>query len=385
MTSIRPLRREEIPQAAALFDKVMGSGTGMPAPGLEEFFARTMFDHPWADPELPSLASVEDGRVAGFLGSNARRLQFDGRPTRLAVSGPLVVDPQAPHPALGALLLRKYLDGPQDLTITDGATELVRVMWERLHGETAHLRCIEWVRPLRPITLAAAYWRHRRKSTRAMPVPLAKALGALDRVTDPAVSGLLRIAGSRAEPPVLASARTGAAGVSPVNVPPPQIEPLTPAALVEHLPRLTEQLRLSPAYDRAFSEWLFDELAQAPGRGQLVARLVRRGLRVAGWFIYYLQPGGFSPVVQVAAANEVSARTVFEALLAHARDGGAAALHGRVETHLLQAVAACGAFMAYGGNALIHSSDPAIVAIATSPHALLTRLEGERWMAPQRF
>jgi hypothetical protein len=53
-----------------------------------------------------------------------------------------------------------------------------------------------------------------------------------------------------------------------------------------------------------------------------------------------------------------------------------------MEAGLLQAVAAAGGLLVYGGNALVHASSSDLAALMTSPEAFLTRLEGERWMAP---
>jgi hypothetical protein len=51
---------------------------------------------------------------------------------------------------VGALLLRHYLGGPQEVTITDGATVEVREIWERLGGTTALLQSFSWTRFYRP-------------------------------------------------------------------------------------------------------------------------------------------------------------------------------------------------------------------------------------------
>ena len=381
MNDIRPLERADLPAAAALFEEVVSSEHDAAGAGLVEFFARTLFDHPWADPEVPSLAAFEDGRLAGFMGSHVRRLRLDGRAARLAVSGPLVVRPDARHPALGAVLARRYLDGPQNITLTDGASALMRTLWERLGGQSAHLRCVEWILPLRPVSLAAASWRRRRRDLepdrRRWRVP-----GALDRLSEAA----MRSAGRLMTPltvTLVTAGRDGAVRVPRVHAAPVTAEPLTAEAFVEHLPTLARGRRLVPAYDREFAEWLFAELAAVRGRGSLVARLVRRGERVVGCYLYFLQRDGLSSVIAVLGADETANASLLDALIADARARGAAGLSGRVETDLLAPVAALGAFLVYRGQALVHSSDPALLALATSPQALLTRLEGEHWMTPQ--
>jgi hypothetical protein len=235
---------------------------------------------------------------------------------------------------------------------------------------------------LRSFSLCAAYLRHRRgRRIRGHDAGDAL-LAALDRAAAPALSAMTRLAGSRAQPPQPGANGRPRRGVPAAAQRPVLTEELTPAALVEHLPRLTRGLRLAPDYDLPFAEWLFRELDLVPGRGRPVARLVRRGSQVVGMFIYFLLPAGPSLVVQIAAADGAATRAVVDALIDDATTAGAAMLHGRMEAGLEQAVAAAGGIMGYGGNALIHAPDPAVAMVATSGRALLTRLEGDRWMAP---
>ncbi|HZE05702.1 MAG TPA: GNAT family N-acetyltransferase [Solirubrobacteraceae bacterium] len=356
MSSIRRMERGDLDAVAGLYERVVRSGSTNPAPGLRRWFERTLFDHPWVDPELPSLVALDrDGRVVGMICSHARRLRIDGESARLAVSGQLVVAPEARRRAAGALLLRSYLSGPQDLTITDGATAVVRGMWERLGGDAGPLQSVEWWRPLRPWRSATAAWRLRRR--RRAPTAVRAAADALDRLTPPFV---------RSEGP-----------------PRHSVEALTSGLLIAELPAITRRLRLAPDYDVGFAEWLLAELAAVNARGELRARLVRDGDgRTLGYFVYYLLPGEISPVIAIAAQDEDTTTAVLDALLHDALVGGASVLHGRVEPRLLAPVAGRGALLRYGGAALLHASNPLVLRLADSRHALLTRLEGEWWMGP---
>ena len=141
---------------ASLIELAFRSGSRTPAPGLASYLERILLDQPWADPEIPSLVSLDDrGQVVGFLGSHIRRFRFDGKPIRLAVSGQLVSDPTVRRQAVGAFLMKRYLEGPQDVTLTDTASETVRRMWEGFGGETVHLGRIGWLRPFRPLRFAS--------------------------------------------------------------------------------------------------------------------------------------------------------------------------------------------------------------------------------------
>jgi GNAT superfamily N-acetyltransferase len=365
MSTIRPLARDDLPEIAALYELVLGSGRQGPRPGLATYFARVLLDQPWADPEIPSLVYIDDrGAIAGFQGSSVRRALFDGRPIRIAFAGQLVAHPEARGHAVGARLLRAYFDGAQELTITDTASDQMRRLWTLSGGSTIHLACIGWVRVLRPWGFAHAYLRRRRTGSarrhrtwggRAPGGPL---LRALDRAST-------RL-GGRLAPPAQADTVT---------------EPLTPSGVVEHLPAVAGTLRLHLDYDEPFTAWVWDELARLTGFGTPVARRVRRGDgRVLGWFVYLLARGGLSRVLQVAAAPQ-RAGPVLDSLLHDAWSRGAAGLLGRLEPALLEPLSSRRAVLHPAGTlALAHTADAQIAGAIATGGALLTRLDGEWWL-----
>ena len=346
------MERGDLEQVAALYEHVARSGSRTAPPGLMPYFEEFFFDHPWADPEIPSLVYVDgDGRIAGFLGSSVRRFVFDGRPARVGVSGQLVTEPDARNRAPGAFLMREYMNGPQDLTLTDTASEVVRRIWEGVGGETFHLACVGWVRVFRPGQFASAY--RRRAEDLGAPSGARTLLAPID--------GLL----GRALRP--AARET-------------QSETATAADLVRYLPDVAQGARLRPAYDDSFLEWQLGAMAAVTPRGELRARLVRVGGEVRGWYLYYLMPGGISQVQQVAG-DERFVGEIVDDLFRDAHAGGSAAVQGRIEPHLRAALAErrC-LFHRAGYLALIHSRDEGVLHAVQSGRALLTRMEGEWWM-----
>ena len=360
MSPIRPLERTDLPHVAELYELVMRSGRPTPPPGLAPYFERVLLDHPWADPDIPSLVHVDDdGSIVAFQGSSVRRARFDGRPIRIACAGQLVAHPDARRRAVGALLVRTYLGGPQELTITDTAgSARMRQIWILSGGEMVHTSCIGWARVLRPWRFVEAYARERR-----MARPRAtggRLLGALDAATT-------RRAGWFSPPPA----------------PDGTVEPLTPGGLVEHLHVIGDRVRLHLDYDERYVAWLFDELTVVRGLGTPVARLVRqRGGQVLGWYIYYLMPQGISRVLQVAAADR-NVGHVLDDLLDHAWSHGAAAVIGRVEPRLLEPLACRRCLLRFAGGALAHSRDQEILGAVATGKSLLTRLDGEWWIKDQ--
>lgn len=349
---IRPCRRDDLPGVAALYESVVRSGKRAPPPRLAEYFERTFFDCPWADPEIPSLVYADDGgSIVGFVGSHVRRLRLDGQVIRVACGGQLVVDPEARSGAVGAKLFRTHLWGPQDATVTDGANETVRRMWEISGGETSHLKTITWTRVLRPMRYGADY-----------------VLGRLNR---PLLARRLR--------PLWKPLDLLAARRFQPSKPQTSTELLTPRALLEHLPLVTESLRCNLHYDEAFLAWLFREMAEVKSRGTLVRSLVRdSGGEFLGWYVYYLH-GGISQVLQVASKRG-ALEDVLDDLLHHAYMNGAAAVGGRLEPQLLGALSRRKCIFGWSGGALIHSKNPALLGVLLSSQCWLGRMDGEWWM-----
>jgi hypothetical protein len=354
---IRNLTHDDLPQVASLYELVARSGSRSAPPGLAAHFGRTLLDHPWADPEIPSLVCEEpDGSISGFIGCHVRRLLFDGTPIRLACGGQLVTDPEARKRAVGFFLLREFLAGSQELAITDTAVAATRVMWTRIGGQLAHLQSIGWFRLLRPVPFAVDFARSRRRRAAR---PRGDAGGG-----EWISFGL----GARFRPrPAASPATTSAAD-------------LWPRELAELLPELAGGCRLRPDYDPVFLDWLFGEMRAVRTRGSLIARVVRaREGRVVGWYVYYLRRGGVSDVLQVVATPREVGRVVDD-LFRHAKANGAALLRGRLEAPLVEALASRRCLFRFNGAALVHARDPDVVRALAAGEALLTRMEGEWWM-----
>src|SRR3954452_13172150 len=145
--TIRPLARDDLPAVGALVSARLAPP---PARDLERFLAATLFEDPWADPELPSLVAEQDGAVAGFVARQPRRLELDGEPLQAVCCSHLTVAPEHRAGALAARLARAALDGPQRLTYSDAASDLVVRLWRVLGGDVDNARSSDWVIALRP-------------------------------------------------------------------------------------------------------------------------------------------------------------------------------------------------------------------------------------------
>lgn len=358
MSGIRPLDRADLAEVCGLYERVARSGSDELPPELVGYFERTLLDHPWFDPDIPSLVyEAPDGEIVGFLGSYVRRIRVDGRRLRLACSGQLVSAPGTRHRGVGALLLRRYLAGPQDVAITDCATDYIRRIWTGLGGTTETTTSIGWVKVLRPAKLGVLL--ARRQSRRS----LGRVLAAVGPGLDAAARHLAdRLPGSLPERPGTTA------------------QPMSPAGFVEQIANASRFLRLHPDYDLAYLEWLFAELAAVTFRGTPVCQLVLdENGRPVGWYVYYLQPEGIAQVMQVAAPGG-DAGAVLDHLFWHADANGAAGVVGRVEAHIVSDLRRCRCMLIPSDWRLVRSGDQALLALLGSSDALLTRLDGEWWM-----
>ena len=351
MSAIRPLEPDDIPAVARLYERVVRSGTRNPPEAVEDFFRQTLIASPWADPELPSLVyEGADAGIVGFLGSHPRRLVVDGRSVRMGVSGQLVADPDYGKPGVGALLMRSYMRGPQDLTLTDGATPTVRSMWERLGGTTLPLASLGWTRVIRPARYAATLAERRRgRSPR-------RTAAALDAFGSPLSRRALR----------------------PLE-PAGSVEPLTTPLLLELVGRGRWQLR--PDYSHEYLEWLFTQMERVPARGELRRLAVRSADgEVLGWCVYYRARDGISQVQQLMAFADPG--PVIDHVIEDARRGGSAAVQGRLEPAIIPALAERRCLVRGSEWAMVHSDDDELLAVLGAGNPLLTRMDGEWWMGP---
>jgi hypothetical protein len=359
MSEIRAMLREEIPQVAELYRFVDKSDWRIPPEELPTWLDRTLFGHPWVDPEIPSLVYVDNsGEILGFVGSHVRRMRFEGQPIRMTAGGPLIAHPKVRNLGVGARLLRSLFTGPQDLTITDGASDEIRQIFELVGGQMMHPSMV-WARVFRPVSYVGNRLMHANAIVRERVKPWARR-----------VLPLLDVPASHANRYFAPPSHAGTVD-----------ELLTPELVLENMSLVTRSLRLAPDYDQPMLEWLFAELGHNRTWGAPQRRLVRDGSgRVLGWYVYYALKDEGCQLLQLAA-RERHEGAVLDNLFAHAIAHGGAAVQGRVEGRIVAELAHRGALFRFSPRSLIYSRDANLLGAVTSGHALLTRLEGEWWMA----
>jgi hypothetical protein len=355
---VRELSEGDLPEVVELFQRVFPEHGWTSVEDCKRYFHDIFFGNPWRDADVPSWVATAGGRIAGFAGVMARPMLFQGKRIRVAVDCNFIVDP-AMRRTLAALQLgRAILSGPQDLTLADGASDSVRQLWCRLGGEVPMGYNLHWIRPLRPA-------RHLLNTVhRRMRVPRA-------------VTGLFTPGAALADAVAARLPGNALHAESHECIE----EPADAASIAADLPLLVDEKALHPCYEASSLDWLLRQSTGRKGFGILRARRVldaRR--RPLGTFVYYLQRGGVSEVLQLAAREE-SYDLVLQRLLADAWREGAVALRGRVDPDRAQHLSRRYCWLRWEGPAtLVHSRDPQLLAAIRQGEAYLSRLDGEWWM-----
>ncbi len=366
--AIRPFTPADIPQVAALYRRVFLRGTTT-APNhspttqtIAQAFAEIFFDNPWYDEEIPSLIYTDAGdSVVGFLGVTTRRMLFKQQPIRLAVSAHLMTQPGSQNPLAGLQLLKTFFNGPQDLSLTDGANNAGRKVWEGLGGLTVPAYSFSWQRVLRP----SAY-------------TLAHAAGKLSWLSS---LGVLTKPLCRAGDAYLTRLMPYRFQFSP---PQATADKLDVQTMLDGIAECAAGDLLRPDYDEAALAWLLARAQRIKSAGSLQQIALRNARReLLGWYLYYLRPSGESPVLQLAARRNAFTE-VFDHLCQHAWQRGAVSLSGRVEPKYLPLLTERHCAFTSGNPWLqAHSHDPELLQAILSGNAFLTSLEGE-WCTSYR-
>jgi len=354
MDAIRAFRRDDIPEVVALYKEVFPATERSGTSDLESYFDTAFFGSPLPDEEVGSLVyRGSGGDILGFLGVQPRRLSIRGRTLRAAVCTKFMVARRAGINGAAVRMLRNVFDRPLDLVMADLANDPARRLWEGLGGRTVLLGSLYWSRALRPARHLVS-----RISRRRLLKSLAFAVRPLADIAD-------RVAARHA----LRWFPGPAAGHTSEN--------LDPETLVTSLPTVCRERPLRPDYDARSLKWLLEVMSDASHPKPLRKRLVRNAQReVVGWFLYFLERGGESNVVQMAASQR-SAEAVLQILLADAWSQGSVVLTGRFDPGFVGPLSSTGCALSHGPWMLVHSRQPDVLDAILSGEAFLSRLEGE--------
>jgi hypothetical protein len=323
MGEILSFEHSDVPAVASLFMKVFRKRNVPPATSLQQYLASLYLENPWRDPQYSSLTYKDSQRnLIGFIGALPRPMLFRNRRIIGVVAGNHMVDPDAKDPFAGILLLKRLLQGKQDLTFSDSANDVSQRLWEATGAKTLHIYSLRWLRILKPGCLALSLLRRTRHAAflRYPLIPL----------------GLLidRLVGK-----VWLNKDFSAALLESLD------GPMNPDEIPELLSRWNQDKALRPDYDRRGFEWILE---------------MARHLQVVA------KPGSFEQV--------------FRHLCSRALQHGSVALEGLVDPAVLRDLEKNKCLLFERNlTTIAHSENPEILNSMFRGEAFLTRLDAEWW------
>ena len=271
---VRLFVEDDIPQVADLYWTVLRERRGPSPIQVQSRIHELYFESPWSSSSIRSLVFDENGEIVGFLGVVPRRMSCGGQSVVTALGGNFAVHPKFRSSLVGLHLLRTYMLGGQDLSMTDSANNVSRTLLERLGFTTILAFSVHWLRVLRPARFAAY---------------------AMSRFTNNAVAPWLEFA---ARP--FCATLDNLAGRLSLNPFRPTESALQASELdVETLLSCQREFRngysLWPEYDAHALSWLLSFMARMKGHGDNLRKLLLRdGQRIVGWYIYSSAPGAIA-------------------------------------------------------------------------------------------
>ncbi|MCJ8520459.1 hypothetical protein ABID21_003339 [Pseudorhizobium tarimense] len=355
--TVRDLETEDLPAVAGLFQKTF-RGTASVPPSLLTYLHEILFDHPWYDQELRSKVFVAaHGQVRGFIGVFPARLEWEGRSLRAAFAGSMMVERPEEHPLAGARLLRAFLNGPQDLSLTETANATALGMWQKLSLPLDVAYSLNWLRILRPAAAAVNLMENA--------VSAARLLRPISQLADTAAEKLgLSVFHA---PAAQASGR--------VRFQDAMMDEFVDAALT-----LKQEFPLRPQWDRHSLEWLLAHAAQKRRFGDPSWRVgISRDGEPVACYAYFGRPGGIGWLLQ-ALCKPAAADDLVDDLFGHADGTGCAGIRGAGHPWLTPALITRRTIFHGRTFYLAHARDKTLLQPIQSGQALVSGLAGEKWM-----
>lgn len=358
MAGLRPFVEADVPPVADLVWRVLHERQSATPASLRVHLNELFLHNPWMDEGIVSrVFENTDGKILGFFGALPRRMTLQGETVRLAFGSNLVVDPESRASIVAMQLVRAFMKGTQDISITDSANEMSRPLLKSLGFNVVPIYSLVWGRPLRPFQYGAnSFARLKKGSTISTIASLAKP-----------VLGLADIVANKAKPSPFAQTQVRS-----------EDEELDVRTLVECLRTIPSKHWILPEYDANSMTWILDFISKRNVFGPVRKALVRnKEKKAVGWYIYSLSPSGIGEVFQIGSES-TSVGLVLDHLFHDAWKRGLLGLHGRLEPQFMQELTSKSCFFfRHGSWTLIHSSKPNLLALFQGGTAFFSRLDGE--------
>ncbi len=358
MAGIRPFVEADVARVADLVWKILHEQQGSAPPSLKAYIDKLFLRNPWFEESMSSLVYEDsEGKVVGFFGVVPRPMSIQGKTVSLAFGSNFVVEAGSRASFAAMQLVNAFMKGPQDISITDSATEGARQLLRSLGFTVVPIYSLVWARPLRPSLYALRGAARLKKN---------KAIATIGTLASP----VCRVADYLA-----ATMR-----VSPFHQTSPatKAEVLDTEILLQCLTRIPGKHWLVPDYNRESLEWVLEFVKERNAYGDLRKIVLRdeKG-RIIGWYIYGLKSDGIGEVLQIGAEG-TSVGKILDHLFHEAWQDNLIGLHGRLEPQFMEELTLRSSFFLRNGSwTLAHSRRPELLGPIFSGNAFFSRLDGE--------
>jgi len=314
---LRPFAENDISSVADLIWKVLHQRKGPAPSSLRAHLQELFLQNPWMDEGIVSrVFENTQGKILGFFGAVPRRMSIQGETIRLAFGSNLVVDPESRASVTAMQLVRAFMKGSQDISITDSANEMSRPLLRSLGFTVVPIYSLQWARPLRPLEYALNGLSRLNKKSRAL--ALCRSIARPFCSLGDAAATSTRVSPFRQSQPVTND------------------EELDTETLLECLATMPAKHWIVPEYNRDSLNWVLDFVAKRKVLGEVRRRLVRnQDGKILGWYIYSVAPGAVGEVFQIGAESP-SIGIVLDHLFYDAWKQGLVGIHGRMEPQFMQ-------------------------------------------------
>lgn len=318
---------------------------------LCDYYKTTFLDSPWHNPALSSLVCCDaNGQITGFIGVLSRQMSYNKTPLNVAVAHRFMVNPQQASPLAAIRLMKQFLSGPQDLSISDGANDQGKQFWLGSGGQISWLYSMEWFKPLCPASYFLTIASRKKQSWFRFFLPLCRlmdSVGYCPQRKTPISDGRI------------------------------EEEILIPEKLLGCIQKFAAAKQLAPIYTIEEFQWLYRFMEQNTMRGKLEGCLLKDACsKIIGCFLYYLKKEGIAEVM-LLCADKNKESDVYHCLLNHLRSKKAIGLIGRMVPDFIPAFGKDKVFFKRGSWAMIHSRRPELLESIHSGKVFLSSLEGE--------
>ena len=363
MAGVRPFQESDIVPVADLVWRVLHAQQGGSPASLKDYFSELFLRNPWRQDGIISYVYEDSqGTLVGFFGAVPRRMTIKGRTISLAFGSNFVMDPSSRASMAAIQLVRTFMKGTQDVSITDSATEDSKRVLRSLGFNVVPVYSLKWARPLRPSRYALQGLTRQSKR---------KGLAAASAILKPVCA--------------VADMLATKIPASPLRQRSPETttEHLDTDTLLELLSKIPAKNLLLPEYDRTSLDWLLKFVGERKAFGDLRKAVVRdKDRKPIGWYLYYVSPGAVGEVVQIGCDSS-SVEKVLDNLFFDAWRQGLTGLLGRFEPQFMQELTAKSCFFLRQGSwTLIHSKQAELLELFQSGSAFFSRLDGEWPLRP---